>query len=117
MICRNTHAGHEIIISEVADYEIRREFLLRKLIKSLARLDALQRVHVYLPIDTPTMRQAAELWADARSAGQPTADPKEVDFDVLLAAQAMAIGAMVVTENIGHLARFVEAKHWQDVTP
>ncbi len=109
-------AGREVLISEVADYEVRREFLFRSLTPSLARLDALQRVHIYLPISTATMRKAAELWAEARKAGQPTADPKEVDFDVLLAAQALEVGAIVVTGNICHLARFVEARHWQDIT-
>lgn len=59
--------------------------------------------------------KAAELWAQARKAGQPTADPKELDCDVILAAQALEVNAVVVSENIGHLSRFVEAKHWKDL--
>jgi hypothetical protein len=48
------------------------------------------------------------------SAGQSVADPKEMDGDVILAAQARPVGffffffcffrAMVATENVGHLA-------------
>jgi hypothetical protein len=45
------------------------------------------------------------------------ADPKEIDADVILAAQAEAIAATVATENVGHLARFVPARHWRDIPP
>jgi hypothetical protein len=61
------------------------------------------------------MLRAAALWAQARRRGRPTADPKELDCDVILAAQALEVGAMVVTDNIGHLALFVEAKSWRDI--
>ena len=61
------------------------------------------------------MLKAAELWAEARRSGMPTADPKELDCDVILAAQALGIDGIVATENIGHLSRFVAAKHWYDI--
>jgi predicted nucleic acid-binding protein len=66
-------------------------------------------------LDTPTMRRAAELWALARQRGTPTADPKEIDADVILAAQAERAQAVVATDNVGHLGRFVAAKHWRDL--
>ncbi len=62
------------------------------------------------------MRRAAEMRARARNQGTPTADPKEIDEDVILAAQAERVGAIVATENVGHLARFVNAKHWRDIS-
>lgn len=108
-------AGVEIIIPEIADYEVRRNLLLADLAKSVERLDHLKRFLTYLPLSTDAMMKAAQLWAEARKSGQPTADPKEMDCDVVLAAQAMTAGAIVVTENIGHLSRFVEAKHWKDI--
>ncbi len=46
--------------------------------------------------------------------GQSVADPKELDGDVILAAQARHAGAVVITENLGHLARFVEFYDWRD---
>ncbi len=106
----------EIIIPEIADYEVRRSFLLTGLTKSIKRLDDLKRLLTYLPLTTETMLTAAEIWAEARKAGQPTAYPKELDCDVILAAQVLTVGAIVATENIGHLSRFVEAKHWKDIT-
>lgn len=108
--------GKTIIIAEIADYEIRRSLLLAGLDKSIAKLDNLKSTLQYLPITTEAMLKAAELWADARRKGTPTADPKELDCDVVLAAQALSVNAIVVTENIGHLDRFVEAKHWKDIS-
>jgi predicted nucleic acid-binding protein len=108
-------AGTEVIIPEIADYEVRRSLLLAGLDQSVERLDQLQQFLTYVPLDRNIMRKAAKLWAEARKAGQPTADPKELDGDVILAAQALATGAIVATENIGHLTRFVEARHWRNL--
>lgn len=108
------HAGAEILISEVADYEVRRELIRQKLEKSIRRLDLLQQTLIYVPIDTPTMLRAAELWAQARNMGRPTADSKALDGDVILAAQAEAAEAVIATDNVGHLGLFVEARAWRD---
>jgi predicted nucleic acid-binding protein len=107
--------GTLLFSSEAADYEIRRELTLLNRVKSLDRLDALQTRLVYLPLDTLNYRRAAELWAESRRKGQPTADRHALDVDVLIAAQAEAIGAVVATENVGHLARLVDARHWRDI--
>jgi predicted nucleic acid-binding protein len=107
-------AGAVILIPEIADYEVRRELLRLGRQRSLQRLNGLQSILTYLPLDTPTMRRAAELWALARQRGTPTADPKEIDADVILAAQAERAQAAVATDNAGHLGRFVAAKHWRD---
>lgn len=108
--------GKEIIIAEIADYEVRRELTLRGLVKSINALDNLAILHTYLPLNTKAMRLASDLWADARRKGTPTADLKELDCDVVLAAQALSVNAIVVTENVGHLSRYVEAKHWKDIS-
>jgi predicted nucleic acid-binding protein len=108
-------AGTVIFIPEIADYEVRRELLRLGRQKSLERLDGLQSILTYLPLDTPTMRRAAELWAAARQRGVPTADPKEIDADVILAAQTEQVQAAVATDNVGHLGRFVTAKQWRDL--
>lgn len=108
-------AGATVIVAEVIDYEVRRNLLLHGLTASVARLDQLKRSLSYLPLNTDVMLSAAELWADARRQHQPTADPKELDIDVILAAQARQVGGVVVTDNVGHLSRFVDARRWQEV--
>ena len=103
-----------VCVSEIADDEVRRELIRADRPVGLARLDALKTTLPYLPFTTPIMLRAAELWAEARRLGRPTADPQALDCDVMLAAQALAIGATVVTDNVGHLSLFVEAKSWRD---
>lgn len=105
----------EVIIAEIADYEVRRELIRADKRAGLRRLDQLKDTLTYLPLSTSIMLRAAELWAQARQNGVPTADPKELDCDVILAAQALEASAVVVTDNIGHLSRFVEAKRWAEI--
>lgn len=105
-----------LFVPEIADYEVRRELLRAGKLPGLARLDLLKRTLRYLPITTPIMLKSAELWAQARQHGHPTADPQALDCDVILAAQALSLNAVVATDNVGHLGRFVEARIWQDVS-
>ena len=107
----------QFVIPEIADYELRRNLLLEGLAESVNRLDELKQLMRYLALTTEQMRKASELWAFARKSGMPTADDKALDGDVILAAQALSIGGVVATENVGHLARYCEAKHWKDITP
>lgn len=110
----------KVCIPEVCDYEIRREYLRRKNVKCLAKLDQLIENLQYIPINSSMMRKAAELWAKSRQIGQITADPKELDADVILCAQALlSIEAndelVVATTNIGHLSYFVSANKWENI--
>lgn len=115
-------AGHYIYVPEVIDYELRRELLRANKVNSVLRLDLLKTQFRYLPITTPVMLRAAELWADARNSGIPTADPKKLDIDVILAAQALTLSVpasdiVVATSNVGHLSRFVAAEEWANIRP
>ena len=94
---------------------MRRELLRAERDVGIRQLDQLKAALTYLPITTTVILRAAQLWAEARQRGRPTADPKELDCDVVLAAQALEVGAAVVTDNIGHLSLFVEAKSWRDI--
>jgi predicted nucleic acid-binding protein len=110
--------GEKIAIPEISDYEVRRELLRAGLLRSLHRLDDLKQALNYIPIQTETMLLAAELWAEARKTGQPTADPKALDGDVILSAQARLLGdettaVMIATTNVAHLSRFTPALDWQ----
>ena len=60
------------------------------------------------------------MWAESRQAKLPTADPKELDGDVILAAQGLLVGeggeeVVIATTNVGHLSRFVDAREWQNI--
>jgi len=112
-------AGRRVIIPELADYEVRREFIRRNSRRALSILDQWNTQLEYLPISTMAMRIAADLWAQVRNAGVPTAGPGALDGDVILAAQATALNVTIVvaTENPGHLARFVPAELWSNVIP
>jgi predicted nucleic acid-binding protein len=109
-------ANHEILVSEICDYEVRRSLVLHGLDDSLSRLDELGRELGYVPITTPVMRRAADLWAEARRRGRATADQHALDADVILAAQALEIGAAILTENTKHLSRYTRAVDWRTVT-
>jgi predicted nucleic acid-binding protein len=107
---------HTFIVSELADYELRRELLRVGAAISLRRLDELTRELSYAPITTATWRHAAALWAVARNSGNVTAPPEALDGDVLVAAQALEEGAEIVTTNTKHFqALSVTAMEWQAV--
>ncbi len=111
-----------VVVPEIADYEVRRELLRGDKTKGIQRLDALKVAISYLPITTEAMLMAAQLWAQARKQGQPTADNKALDADVILAAQAILLAltedeVIIATTNVGHLARFTAAKNWQEILP
>lgn len=102
-------AEHEPLLSEVADYELRRELLRIGAKRSLAHLDELSRELRYLPVTTATWRSAANLWALLRRTGKLTAADAALDGDVLIAAQALAEDAIVVTSNKRHFEPIVRA--------
>jgi predicted nucleic acid-binding protein len=86
----------------------------------LERLNQFKQVFGYEPLTTDVMITAAEFWADARKRGLPTGTERELDVDVILAAQAWALEqdgneVVVATTNPRHLSRFVEAGSWQEI--
>ena len=115
--------GVNVFVPEIVDYEVRRELTRIGASGSLQRLDDLVATGglIYAPITTDQMRQAALLWADARQHGIPTAHQHALDADVILAACATTIGqpgdqVMVATDNVGHLARYCDARLWTTIT-
>jgi predicted nucleic acid-binding protein len=109
--------GVTVLVPEICDYELRRELLRSDSKEAIKRLDQLRMAIGFLPLDSSMMLTAAGLWAHARRSGFPTAHDKALDGDVILAAQAQAVGGVIATENVGHLSRFVDARVWKDVTP
>ena len=73
---------------------------------------------VFLPLTSQALQLAAELWADVRRNGKPTADPHALDIDVILAAQILTAGFpsgdfVVANSNVSHVGLFVPAAPWQ----
>lgn len=105
-------------------YELKRELLRAGKAFSVVRLQAFAaaRPGRYLPLSDEALQLAADLWAKARQQGRPTANPKDLDVDVILAAQALSFGpapvdVTIATTNAKHLSQFVSAKDWQEILP
>src|SRR5256885_1412510 len=88
--------AEQVVIPEIADYEVRRGWLRTGESRAIVRLDWLKAALLYAPITTEAMLLAAELWADARRRGFATAGDRSLDADVILAAQAITLGGGTV---------------------
>ena len=110
------------MVPAIAYYEVRRELERLTNTTGIARLDAFCGAVPgrYLILTDEALRLGCQLWAQARNAGTPTADPKELDCDVLLAAQALTMGVpasdlVIATTNVGHLSLFAVADLWTNI--
>ena len=114
--------GHHLYLPEVIDYEIRRELVRAKKTAGISKLNAFKGTLRYLPLTTDTMLLAADLWARSGQSGKPTGDPKKIDIDIILSAQALSLRVpvsdiIIATTNVGHLSLFVPADLWSNITP
>lgn len=122
-LARILKTGNRVLVPAIIYYELKRELLRAKKPFSVGRLDVFSRAsNRYIPLTDEALHLAAELWAKARQEGRPTADSKELDVDVILAAQTLSFGApakdvVVATTNAKHLGQYVAAKHWTDIVP
>ncbi len=109
--------GDDLVVPEIADYEVRREVVRAGLDRSRRSLDELAATLHYEPLTTAQLRVAARLWADARNSGRPTAHDHALDGDVILAAQARHLGddVVIATTTPAHLARYADARHWSAI--
>lgn len=118
--------GINIVSSDICDYEVRRGTLLsvnsnlRE--QGLKKLDDLHDLINILPVSQPILRKAAELWAQTRLLGLPTAELDNIDVDVIIGASCQLLQQeypgqrlIVATTNVKHLSRFVEAISWQEI--
>jgi predicted nucleic acid-binding protein len=117
-------AGSQIIVPAIADYEVRRELIRAGKSQGISRLDQFidATPERYLPPTAEAFRKAAELWAKVRNEGLPTAADEALDADVLFAAQLLtskfaAEKLVVATSNPKHIARFLNAREWQNISP
>ena len=104
------------------DYEVRRELIRMRKAIAIRMLDELITAAPdrLLRVSAPAWAKAAALWATARQAGTPTADPHSLDIDVVLAAQVLTAGwdlftTVVATGNVKHLSLFVPSVEWATI--
>ncbi len=118
--------GVYVLTSDICDYEVRRSLILESLrkpnINSIASLDELKDLVIFLPLTNEVMLKAANLWAEARIQGIPTADDKSLDADIIICAQYKLLEKeypgryiVIATTNVKHLSRFTEAKEWLEI--
>ncbi|MEM9274878.1 MAG: type II toxin-antitoxin system VapC family toxin [Cyanobacteria bacterium P01_F01_bin.143] len=111
-----------VVTSAICNYEVKRELIRRKKVPELDNLNQLKTLIDFLPVDDSTLELAAELWAEARNKGLPTADDLSLDADVIICAQYQLLAekypgryVVIATTNVKHLSRFTEAKKWQEI--
>jgi predicted nucleic acid-binding protein len=111
--------GARLLVPEIIHYELRRELLRLGKTKALQSLEKFVRAEPdrFRMLNSQDLWRAAELWAEARRRGVPTADVQALDIDVILAAQVLNSGVpladvVVATSNVKHLSQFVPAEEW-----
>lgn len=111
-----------VVTSAICNYEVKRELIRRKKVQEINNLNQLKTLIELLPVDEPTLDKSAELWAEARNKGMPTADALSLDADVIICAQYQLLAEeypgryiVIATTNVKHLSRFTIAKEWQDI--
>ena len=95
------HPSGQWCISAVTCSEIRYGVARRPQAVRLHRLvDEFLRIVPILPWDAKAANRHGELRADLKGRGTPIGD-----FDEMIAAHALALGAVVITDNTRHFAR------------
>ncbi len=135
---RLTNEGYRVVISEIVNYEARREHIRRirdrksrleekqKALKAIQRLDTLitKKGVAYFPVtceEGNVMQEAAELWAFTRNNSDVA-----YDADLIIAAQAVVIKSIGIDviiattdKDFNRLLKQhqIEARRWRDIKP
>jgi len=96
-----------VFISAVVYYEIKRGLLRRDASRQLAAFEEMVRHLEWLDVERPHWDAAAALWAESRRVGSPINDA-----DLLLAAQARQLRAVVVTDDDDFNRLDVPCENW-----
>jgi len=103
--------GESVYLSVVVYYEVKRGLLHADAPRQLRQLDEdFRSVLPWATVTDAMWDRAAQLWAACRRQGRPHDD----DGDLLLAAQAQTLGAVVVTRNTRDFADLgVPVENWE----
>jgi predicted nucleic acid-binding protein len=101
--------GHAFVACPVVAYEVRRGLLHRAAGTQLRRLEALVGAWGWDDIRREDWEWAARTWAECAAQGRPINDA-----DLLIAAHAARLGAVVVTHNVRDFAELgVDVEDWK----
>ncbi|KAF0228110.1 MAG: hypothetical protein FD167_4821 [bacterium] len=103
----------KVCVSEIADYEVRRELLKTNRIKAIGRLDKIKKELFYLPLTTDVMSEAAKLWARTK---QKESTNVSLDCDVILAAQTTCCNGILATTHTNYFSKYTTAKLWKEIS-
>lgn len=112
--------GATIVVPQICDYELRREYMRNNSTKALARLDELITASEYASASDSIWREAARLWAHCRNQGSALASDHALDGDVILIATVKGLDdqvtpCVVATTNVKHLTHFVDARLFEEI--
>lgn len=105
-------------LSIVVDHELRRLYLSEAIKTAtgqefgpLKKLDCLRATLPLLELPTEAMDEASRLWAQARSSGKLARPEERLDWDSVLAAQALLYDCTVLTRNKSDFPKVVKLLH------
>jgi tRNA(fMet)-specific endonuclease VapC len=105
-----------MILSPVVEFEVRRGLSHLKLTNTEKQFDVAMTRFKYSPFVRDTWLRAAELWAHTRRSGRVVSDA-----DILIAAQAIELEAVLVTDNEKHFEVFkpfgLIVENWKQDVP
>ncbi|MBM3500624.1 MAG: type II toxin-antitoxin system VapC family toxin [Armatimonadetes bacterium] len=102
-------AGAEFVLCPVVAYEVRRGLAHREAHRQRADFGAIEQAWAWDDLQWEDWHKAAELWAR-----QAAVDAPRADADLLIAAHALRLGAVVVTDNVRHFEGLgVQVESWR----
>ena len=119
--------GVYFVSSELCYYELKRSLVLAvkkgRNPQGLNKLIFLRNLIDFLSVTESVADMAAEIWAEARIKGTPTAEEENIDVDMIVAAHWHLLTdefpgryIVIATTNVRHLSLFAEAEEWQNLS-
>jgi tRNA(fMet)-specific endonuclease VapC len=105
----NAHSDDEVCLCQPVYFESLRGLLWKKASAKTRTLEKLRAELNWLPLENDDWQQAAQLWANAVGQGKQLAD-----MDLLVAAIALRIDAVVVTADDDFDALPVKRVNWRE---
>jgi predicted nucleic acid-binding protein len=118
--------GVYFVSSELCFYEVKRSLILALkkggTDRGIKKLEELRLFVDVLAVDQQISDLSAEIWAETKLKGIPTANQENIDIEIIIAAHWQALKQefpgryiIVSTTNIKHLDLLTDAREWQDI--